>query len=86
MQKGKPWHELSPPFYAWLACNAVPYNNSSENASGCSRFAKVKYDDFEKCVLSVTGRKSKKAKTFNFNDTDFTYPDACSCPSTDDED
>lgn len=41
LRKGKPWHELSSPFYAWLACNAVPYHDSSEATSGCKRFAKV---------------------------------------------
>ena len=86
LRKGKPWHELSSPFYAWLACNAVPYHDSPEATSGCKRFAKVRYEDFAKCVLSVTGRKRKKAKTFNFKESDFTYPDGSSCPSTDIED
>ena len=82
----KAWHELSPAFYAWLAHNAVPYD-SPKATSGCDKFAKVRYEDFARCITSVTGRNVKRVKaSFHFDDNDFTYPDESSCPSTNLED
>ena len=81
------WFKLSEPFYCWLAHNAVPYHESPTATSGNDRFARVKYEDFSKCVLPVVGRKAaKRQKTHDFNDSDFDYPDDSSCPSTDIED
>ena len=57
----KAWYELSPAFYAWLAHNAVPYD-SLKATSSCDKFAKVRYEDFARCIMSVTGRKVKRVK------------------------
>ena len=77
----KAWYELSPAFY-----NAVPYD-SPKATSGCDKFTKVRYEDFARCIMSVTGRKVKRVKaSFHFDDSDFTYPDESSCPSTNLED
>ena len=84
LDTGTKWYELREPFYAWLARNAVPYYESPSATSGNPRFAKVRYEDFTKCVLPVMGRKAKKLKrSYNFVDDDFDYPDMSSCPSTD---